>query len=1421
MTRTVLGLLLMIFGAVAAPRTSVFAAPKEQQAPAAVVRVEAPAVSNIALVKEPNVVTPVVVEVNEVETKRVEETLVAVPAQTELEKSKENYEAAVGMVKKAIVFFKKAAHEQRFQYGFDFEALVAMIKFNEGNGRPGRPFWRYKDTKGYWTVGYGSNFDDPVIARYIPEDVKTGKRAIKEWEAEFILRKQLHDIFVPLAIKVIGEKDWWEPEMTPGARMVMVDMSLMGEGTFKNFEPTWERVRAAKYKEAAERIQKTPYAEQVGHRDNRNGVLLQNPETDPNQIDVDYIERLQTVTDQSMLVRTQEPAQHSGNISVAGDIHHAVPAGSLFKKLNKSAMGVPASLVPNSAKVLHFFEATLSAGRRRISRTQTHTAGTPSSPKGKILVKIAGLIAAMGVTLMIAYDVSAMTVVVYMLKIVTMLAVMSVFALPVIIYETIRQRQQKRYLDQLAQDAKRKTAASGDEVLKIRIDPSDMYEAQEAQKKAAARAAQKKAEEDKAMLVARSQRVGSVIRTSVSKQKDFAMLAWRNWVENDKAMLTSPDRSGKVGADYIREAIEALMADDDLRAAMIANDNNEFTPFWVDLAAQAQARIDLEKAQESAPAGNEMPIFVVPAVEGAPFMVPAVPATVPMTEKQAPVTPKDEPIHQDAAIPATPAVVSWTKPVNKGRGPRPSKNNNVPPQIIRFVQHKDSSNRDIVDIQRGPVDTKGKDHVRRSAFRRTHRRNWMTSGLSDIVAEADADSDDDQRCWVVRIGTSSVRVVKDAAMLTRSRALTRSVSTLSRIRALARRQANGLSARWQGAQGAPSQREKTEVVDVQVVPGIDTFAGLSPLSVNPARILGVGPETSEGVEKNDLAVRSVALPEVPEGQNRENSLMVDRRSFLKGSAIVLVGVLTGSMVRLVSAQQFKLPEGIKDPLPEIQAYFFYFDAFANIETRFSRSYFKSDDPVEACSFNTYDGALRAIGGEDRSRFSILATYGRNTSRAVDENSPQTIEYNFDPDRGVPNLIRILELKGSWWTNWDWTVHAGPNAWIGMAALQFCFETQELPPSQFLRFARARAKFLEALQDSDGGIRMGPKKQFHRTGDKTFWWKLKSVEHNESAVHFFDMLYQVTKEVSYKQTADRIYLWLAGMYDRKEHAFHRGAVYRNGVWEKDGHEVFATDTTSWAPMARILADEDPRHFGATKADRLQEMYLMMKTAESKTGVYRDGKLVGMSFCPQTQRRSVISIEWSSQFILRYLQLSKAFRAAGDQAKADECQRSYEALLGEVGAFFRKSGKAIVAPYAVYPDGTIAGGIDTGFDQKTSSAPIAAASCYYGFAVAGYDPLLFRGGRDSAMLSSSSPVPQFPGSPERKEKTGALGYWGAGARERDSRTNRTSKWHSKEMLSAGICSFFMAYYFAAIYHQPAQQATVHRYILFSLVGGWIGV
>ena len=98
--------------------------------------------------------------------------------------------------------------------------------------------------------------------------------------------------------------------------------------------------------------------------------------------------------------------------------------------------------------------------------------------------------------------------------------------------------------------------------------------------------------------------VGSVVRTSVSREKDFAMLAWRDWQEK-KANLREADRSGKTGAEYRDEAMLALMKNDALRAQMLADDSGEFSAFWKETAGWAQAQIDQKRLEETAHPNGE------------------------------------------------------------------------------------------------------------------------------------------------------------------------------------------------------------------------------------------------------------------------------------------------------------------------------------------------------------------------------------------------------------------------------------------------------------------------------------------------------------------------------------------------------------------------------------------------------------------------------------------------------------------------------------------------------------------------------------------------------------------------------------------------------------------------------------------------
>ena len=153
---------------------------------------------------------------------------------------------------------------------------------------------------------------------------------------------------------------------------------------------------------------------------------------------------------------------------------------------------------------------------------------------------------------------------------------------------------------------------------------------------------------------------------------------------------------------------------------------------------------------------------------------------------------------------------------------------------------------------------------------------------------------------------------------------------------------------------------------------------------------------------------------------------------------------------------------------------------------------------------------------------------------------------------------------------------------------------------------------------------------------------------------FDMLAQImtgANKQMYQGYGDRAYEWMIGMYDPITHTFSRGARWNGVAWEKDGIADWASDTSNWPPLARML--NDPR-MGATEAARFAEIEAMLEAVKQRSGIMVGGRFMGIDFAG---RHEVVSIEWSSQLALRYLALSKAFGRAGYTAKMQEYQNKY--------------------------------------------------------------------------------------------------------------------------------------------------------------------
>jgi hypothetical protein len=394
----------------------------------------------------------------------------------------------------------------------------------------------------------------------------------------------------------------------------------------------------------------------------------------------------------------------------------------------------------------------------------------------------------------------------------------------------------------------------------------------------------------------------------------------------------------------------------------------------------------------------------------------------------------------------------------------------------------------------------------------------------------------------------------------------------------------------------------------------------------------------------------------------------------------------------------------------------FFEKRSNPRTGLSLSFFGDERPIALYGTQIYDTGLRLLADSAFSQ-QIIDTFSRNSSSQATRNSPQTVRTGTASKDGIFCWIRIEGFdQPQWWHTWEWSIKTGENAWFGKGALHYFRQTRD---PQGLRIAEERAEFVLSLQDEDGSIRVGPENP-----KDTIWWNVKSTENNESALNFLDEIYLTTHDSRYKDAADRIYEWLINaMYNREQHLFLRGEARKQDRWVPDGLQDFSADTTSWAPLHRIL--EDPR-FGENRLERLAEVERMLTATVSLTGIVRDNTLKGISFSPRSKETEVISVEWSAQFALRYLLVSVEYQDEGALDKAGEYYRKYIDLTRQLQGYLQANAGEKTVPYAVYPDGRIAPNEPMWDDSIRTPQAYAsiAAHLYLGFALRRFDPLLDR-------------------------------------------------------------------------------------------------
>jgi hypothetical protein len=285
---------------------------------------------------------------------------------------------------------------------------------------------------------------------------------------------------------------------------------------------------------------------------------------------------------------------------------------------------------------------------------------------------------------------------------------------------------------------------------------------------------------------------------------------------------------------------------------------------------------------------------------------------------------------------------------------------------------------------------------------------------------------------------------------------------------------------------------------------------------------------------------------------------------------------------------------------------------------------------------------------------------------------------------------------------EYTVHCGPNIWLGIAILHYAQKSQD---RSFLRLAEEIAQAIMRLQDQDPdcGIRGGPNINWYAT------------EHNLDAYAFFNMLHKVTGNPQYLAARDKALSWLVKhTYDKSEIPIKRGK----------GDSTIATDTYAWSVAA--VGPQKLEELGMNP-DRIMEFAEQNCAAEV---VYtrpqgQEVTIRGFDFAPQRHvaRGGVVSSEWTAQMIMAFRIMADFYYKRGMMAKSRAYDLKADTYLGEIGNMVISSpspsgqGESCL-PYATQDF------VDTGhgwMTPKGSNTGSVAGTAYTLFAYYRYNPL----------------------------------------------------------------------------------------------------
>jgi len=281
---------------------------------------------------------------------------------------------------------------------------------------------------------------------------------------------------------------------------------------------------------------------------------------------------------------------------------------------------------------------------------------------------------------------------------------------------------------------------------------------------------------------------------------------------------------------------------------------------------------------------------------------------------------------------------------------------------------------------------------------------------------------------------------------------------------------------------------------------------------------------------------------------------------------------------------------------------------------------------------------------------------------------------------------------------EYIIHSGPNAWIGLAALCYARESSD---SQYIAIAEKVAEFLLSMMDSECGLKGGPRHDWY------------STEHNLDAFAFFNLFYEISGNDKYRQAADRIKSWIERYcYTDLNLPVKRGK----------GDSTIATDTYAWSiaafgPQALYDLNMNP------------EVILDFAVEHCEvTAIFKRGqdeiKIQGFDFAKAKNipRGGMVSGEWTAQMILSFEIMAEYFKDK-DNAKSQIYFTKARFYLNQLGQMiitsFSASGKQDPClPYASSSFADTGHGWRTPKGDKTGSL---SSTAYFLLASYGYNPL----------------------------------------------------------------------------------------------------